>query len=69
MNTTEKTQSLRMLTKAARENDPAISVRVEKGKFDVCRVTYPSGSTANVQSLTGFCSLDEAVEYLEWVAQ
>lgn len=66
---TDTLKTLQTLTTRAKKKDSAISVRVKQGTFDVCRVTYPNGAASKVESLTVFCTLDEAVEYLEWAAQ
>ena len=49
----------------ARTGDDALSTSVRKGRFSVCRVTYPAGRKSHVEYLTDFLPLDEAVRFLD----
>lgn len=65
----DKLKKLQNLVSTARETDPAIGTCVEQGNFQVVRVTYPNGSAAKVQYITAPSSLDDTIEYLEWITQ
>lgn len=58
--------TLQQATVAARDrlNDKTIGTRVDGGKVQVVRVTYPNGSNATVTPVSGFLQSDEAIAFL-----
>lgn len=60
-------QQIRNATLSARNRtgDNAIGTCVKNGKFKIVRVTYPKGSTSNVESLSDFLPISECVAKLD----
>lgn len=59
--------SLQQATLAARArlNDQTIGTRVDAGKVQVVRITYPNGPNATVARVSGFLSPQAAVAFLQ----
>ncbi|MGE4243698.1 hypothetical protein [Ramlibacter sp.] len=57
---------LQQATLAARKRtaDAAIGTRVEAGRFQVVRVTYPDGKNGHVEPLSGWLTMPKAVDHL-----
>lgn len=62
---------IRNATLAARQRtgDSAIGTRVQKGLFQVVRVTYAKGGKSDVQALSDYLMLAAAVSFLQELGQ